>query len=125
MELDLGKALIAYVAQFQVGIQFDKGLGVYKNEVDPDTVIRAYERGGNCTVNFETYDFDFDSLLEEPLADIRERFNLDPEGAIVRGPGDLWCGNLGIVGMRQDPNKVEKKKSWFEKILSGKNVEND
>jgi hypothetical protein len=125
MKQDLGKAVIAYVAQFQVGLQFDKGLAAFKNEINPDTVIRAYERGGNCNVNYETYDFDFDSLLEEPLADIRERFNLDPEGAIVKGPGDPWCGDRGIVGMRQDPNKVEKKKTWLEKVLDGKNVVKD
>ena len=125
MKEDLGKAVIAYVAQFQVGLQFDKGLAAFKNEVHPDTVIRAYERGGNCTVNYERYGFDFDSLLEEPLADIRERFNLDPVGAIVNGPGDLWCGDRGIVGMRQDPNKVEQKKTWLEKVLDGKNVVKD
>ena len=122
MDGDLGKALIGYVAQFQVGIQFDRGLGAFKNEIDPDRVIRAYERGGNCTVNYETFGFDFDALLEEPLADIRERFNLPTDGAIVQGPGDLWCGDLGIVGMRQDPNKVDEKQSWLERLLSGKNV---
>ena len=46
-------------------------------------------------------DFDFDSLLEEPLDDIRERFNISMDGAIVKGPDDLWCGDMGIVGMRK------------------------
>ncbi|MCH2160763.1 MAG: hypothetical protein MK085_02700, partial [Phycisphaerales bacterium] len=55
-DVDLGKALIGYVAQFQVGIQFDKGLGVWKNQFNPDIVLRAYERGGECSVNFDTYD---------------------------------------------------------------------
>ena len=73
---DLGKALIGYVAQFQVGIQFDKGLETWRNQFDPDAVIRAFERGGECTVDYEKVGFDFDSLLEEPLDDVRDRFNI-------------------------------------------------
>ena len=125
MDADLGKALIGYVAQFQVGIQFDRGLEAFKNEIDPDRVIRAYERGGNCSVNYEKFGFDFDALLEEPLDAIRDRLQLATEGAIMASPDDPWCGDRGIVGMRQDPNKVEQKKNWLEKLLSGKNVLKD
>jgi len=115
---DLGKALIGYVAQFQVAIQFDKGLEVWRNQFDPELVVQAFERGGNCTANYETVDFDFDSLLEEPLDDIRERFNISMDGAIIKGPDDLWCGDMGIVGMRKSPDMIEHKKSWFEKLLA-------
>ena len=44
--------LIAYVAQFQVGLQFDKSLPMWRNQFKPDIVIGAYERGGKCTTNF-------------------------------------------------------------------------
>jgi hypothetical protein len=124
-DADLGKSLIGYVAQFQVGLQFDKGLDPWRNQFDPELVIHAFERGGNCNVNFDTFDFDFTDLLEEPLDDVRERFNISPEGAIVKRPDDLWCGDMGIVGMRHCEDHIEKKASWFQKMLStsGKNVE--
>jgi len=125
MDLDLGKSLIGYVAQFQVGLQFDKGLESWRNQFNPDRVIHAFERGGRATVNFEKYDFDFLPYLEQPLAEVRSKFGIDPEGAIVRGPDDLWCGDMGIVGMRKSPDMVEKKLSWFEKLLAGKNTESD
>jgi len=125
MEADLGKALIGYVAQFQVGIQFDRGIAAFENEVDPDRLIRAYERGGRCTVDYQTFDFDFDALLEQPLAEIRERFGLATEGALVQGPRDPWCGDLGVVGMRDDPNQIERKAGWLERLLSNKNVLKD
>ena len=124
-DMNLGKSLIGYIAQFQVGLQFDKGLESWKNQFNPEIVIRAFERGENCNVNFDTFDFDFTPLLEEPIDDIRERFNISMGGAIMQGPDDLWCGDMGIVGSRQNKDHVERKASWFQKVLakSGKNVE--
>ena len=124
MDGDLSKALIGYIAQFQVGLQFDKGLDVWRNQFNPDFVIRAFERGSECNVNFDRFDFDFTDLLTEPLEVVRERFNIFAAGAIMQGPEDLWCGDMGIVGMRQSPDKIEQKQSWFQKLLaaSGKNV---
>jgi len=121
MDDDLGKALIGYVAQFQVGLQFDKGIPIWKNQFDPDRVLRAFERGGECTVNYLTLDFDFTDLLEEPIDAVRERFNISPDGAIVRGSEVPWCGKMGVVGTRDGEDMI-KKKSWLEKLLSGKNV---
>jgi hypothetical protein len=88
-------------------------------------VIQAFERGGRATVNFEQYDFDFLPYLEQPLVEVRSQFGVDPKGAIVRGPDDLWCGDMGIVGMRKSPDMVERKLSWFEKLLAGKNTESE
>ena len=81
-------------------------------------------RGGWVFVNLDD-NFDFDSLLEEPIDDVRERFNISMENAIVKEPGDLWCGDMGAVGSRHSDDMVVSKASWFQKILakSGKNVE--
>ena len=87
-------------------------------------MLRAFERGGECSVDYLTVDFDFTELLEQPLAEVRERFNISPDGAIVAAPGDLWCGDLGVVGTRDSADMI-KKKSWLEKLLSGKNVLQD
>ena len=125
MDLDLGKALIGFVAQFQIGIQFDKGIEAWRNQVNPDLVIHAFERGGRATVNFEHYDFDFLPYLEQPIADVRAQFGIEADGAIVRGPDDLWCGDMGIVGMRKSSDMIETKLTWFQKLLAGKNVESD
>ncbi|MBC23214.1 MAG: hypothetical protein CMJ32_04775 [Phycisphaerae bacterium] len=122
---DLGKALIGYVGQFQVGIQFDKGLEIWKNQFDPEFAIRAFERGGDATVDFDTFDFDFTDLLMQPLDEVRHKFNISPDGAIINAPGDLWCGDMGIVGQRYSKDHIQRKSSWFQKILaaSGKNVQ--
>ena len=104
---------------------FEPFCGILRHQFNPDIVIRAFERGGNCNVNFDTFDFDYTPLLEEPIDDVRERFNISMEGAIMQRPEDLWCGDMGIVGSRQSKDHVERKASWFQKVLakSGKNVE--
>ncbi|MEE2681806.1 MAG: hypothetical protein VX641_05480, partial [Planctomycetota bacterium] len=123
MDLDMGKAVIAYTAQFQIGIQFDKGLRTWKNQFKPDVVMRAFERGGNCTVDYIQYDFDFGDRYTKPLAEVRAEFGIDPEGALIKGPEDKWCGDMGIVGQREsNPDMIERKKSLLERMLTGKNT---
>ncbi|MCP4833188.1 MAG: hypothetical protein GY895_00350 [Phycisphaera sp.] len=122
MDLDMGKALIGYIAQFQVGLQFDKGLRSWKNQFKPDIVLRAFERGAQATVNYLKIDFDFEPHLERPLADVRREFGVDPEGAIITTPDDQWCGQVGVVGQRTSPDLIEKRKSILERLLAGKNT---
>ena len=123
MDLDMGKALIAYTAQFQVGLQFDKGLPTWKNQFNPDVVMRAYERGGNCKVDYLVKDFNFEPYLARPLAEVRSEFNIDPDGALINGPEDKWYGQVGIVGNRdKDPNMIERKQNLLQRLLAGKNV---
>ena len=123
MKMDVGKALIAYTAQFQVGIQFDKGLRTWKNQFKPEVVLRAYERGANCTVDYIQMNFDFGDRYEKPLAAVREEFGIDPDGALIRTPEDKWCGEYGIVGMREDnPDMIARKRSLLERLLKGKNT---
>ena len=122
MDLDMGKALIGYIAQFQVGLQFDKGLRLWKNQFKPDIVLRAFERGGDATVNYLKMDFDFEPHLERPLADVRRDFGVDVDGALIATPKDQWCGQVGVVGHRVSPDLIEKKKSLMERLLAGKNT---
>ena len=124
MDLDLGKAMIGYIAQFQVGIQFDKGLRAWRNQFKPDAVLRAFERGGIATTNYLTMDFDFEPHFERPLAEVRKEFGIDPEGALVASPDDSWCGQFGIVGERESPDLVERKKSILQRLLAGHNTKN-
>ena len=122
MDLDMGKAMIGYIAQFQIGLQFDKGLRSWKNQFNPDAVLRAFERGGSSRVNYLTLDFDFDPYLERPLADVRREFGIDPNGALIASHEDKWCGQVGVVGQRSSPDLVERKKSLLERLLTGKNT---
>ena len=122
MDLDMGKALIGYIAQFQVGLQFDKGLRSWKNQFKPEIVLRAFERGAKASVNYLQLDFDFEPHLERPLADVRRDFGIDPEGAIIASPEDPWCGQVGVVGQRASPDLIERKKSILERLLAGKNT---
>lgn len=122
MDLDLGKTLVAYVAQFQVGLQFDKTLPLWRNQFKPDIVMRAYERGGACNTDFLKLDFDWTELLEQPLAEVRERFGIPVDGALMREPGDLWCGDMGLVGQRDSPDMVTRKMTWLQKITAKLNV---
>ncbi|MCP4835589.1 MAG: hypothetical protein GY895_12600 [Phycisphaera sp.] len=122
MDLDMGKALIGYIAQFQVGLQFDKGLRSWKNQFKPEIVLRAFERGAQATVNYLKIDFDFEPHLERPLADVRKDFGIAPEGALIANPDDQWCGQVGVVGQRVSDDLVERKKSILERLLAGKNT---
>lgn len=122
---DLGKTLIAYVAQFQVGLLFDSSLPLWRNQFKPDIVIGAYERGGHCSTNFLKRGFDWSELLELPLQNVRKRFDIPLEGAIVKSPGDLWCGDMGLVGQRDSEDMVTQKKRWLQKIFNKSNVRHD
>ena len=67
--------------------------------------------------------FDFGDRFERPLAELREEFGIDPEGALTKGPDDKWCRELGIVGMRdENPDMIERKKNLLERLLTGKNT---
>ena len=123
--MDLGKALIAYVAQFQVGLQFDKSLPMWRNQFKPDIVIGAYERGGKCNTNFLELGFDWSDYLEQPLEDVRAQFNIVPEGMLMADPADLWCGDMGLVGERDSPDMVTQKATWLQKVFSGLNLKKD
>ena len=122
MNEDLGKLLIVSVAQWQVGFKISTD-PVWKNQFDPDVVFRAFERGGNCCVDYLQPDFHFTELLEEKLEDVRKRFNISPDGALVRSSEDLWCGDLGVVGSRGGKDKVEENRSFLYKFFADKNVE--
>ena len=125
IDQDMGKALIAYVAQFQVGLLFDSTLPLWKNQFKPDVVMRAYERGGQCTTNFLVRGFDWSNLLEQPLQDVRDHFGVPLEGAIMKDPGDLWCGDMGLVGQRDSKDMVDQKMRWMQKIFTKLNVKHD
>ena len=123
MDLDMGKALIAYTAQFQIGLQFDKGLRTWKNQFRPEVVMRAFERGGNCTVDYVKMNYDFGDRYHKPLNEVREEFGIDPEGALIAGPEDKWCGEMGIIGQRDgNPDMIQRRKSLLERMLKGKNT---
>ena len=125
MKLDMGKALIGYTAQFQVGLQFDKGLLTWKNQFKPEVVMRAYERGGRCSVDYLKMDFDFGDRFLKPLREVREEFGIDPEGALINGPEDPWCGEYGVVGKRSSPDLVQRKQNMLERILKGHNTKGE
>ncbi len=122
MDEDMGKALIGYIAQFQIGIQFDKGLRSWRHQFRPDAVLRAFERGGKATTNYLTMDFDFQPHFDRPLADVRRDFGIEAAGALITTPEDRWCGQFGIVGERESPDMVERKKSILERLLTGRNT---
>ena len=122
VEQDMGKALIAYVAQFQVGLLFDSTLPVWKNQFKPDVVMRAYERGGQCTTNFVARGFDWSNLLEQPLEAVRAGFNVQLDGAIIQSKDDLWCGDMGLVGERNSEDMVNQKMRWLQKVFLKLNV---
>tara|TARA_B100001059_G_scaffold234232_1_gene276247 strand:+ start:15227 stop:16306 length:1080 start_codon:yes stop_codon:yes gene_type:complete len=122
---DLGKTLIAYVAQFQVGLLFDSSLPLWKNQFKPDIVIGAFERGGLCNTNFVKRGFDWTDLLEQPLNDVRDRFGIPLEGAIVKGPEDLWCGDMGLVGQRDSKDMVDQKMRWLQRLFTKLNVKHE
>ncbi|MCH2154269.1 MAG: hypothetical protein MK089_13095 [Phycisphaerales bacterium] len=122
VDQDLGKTLIAYVAQFQVGLLFDSTLPLWKNQFKPDIVMSAYERGGLCNTNFVAPGFDWSELLERPLDEVRAGFNIPLEGAIVKEPGDLWCGDMGLVGQRNSEDMVQQKMRWLQKVFTKLNV---
>ena len=121
MEEDGGKMLIAAVAEWQIGFQISPD-PVWKNQFKPDTVFRAYERGGECTTNYLVEGFDFLPFLEQKLEDVRAQFGIASEGAIIKSPEDLWCGEMGVVGSRESEDKVEEKRTFINKILMKANV---
>jgi hypothetical protein len=111
---DYSGALVGSVAQYQLGYARYRDVPSWRNQFDPDTIYRAAERGHSCTVNYLDQSIDFDALKEEPLAAVRERFGIDPEGALVRSAEDRWCGPLGPPDERQNPDLAEEGIQQFD-----------
>ena len=97
---DYSGAMVGIVAQFQLGYAYDPTVRAWRDQFDPDMVYRAAERGYSCKVNYLDQPVDFDALMKRPLAEVRESFGIPPEGALVNGPDDPWCGQMGPVGER-------------------------
>jgi len=101
---DYSGAMIGVVAQFQLGYVYDPTVRAWRHQFDPDMVYRAAERGHACQVNYLDESVDLDALMEKPLREVREEFGIPHEGALVRGPEDRWCGEMGPVDEREDPD---------------------
>ena len=71
------------------------------------------------------YGFNFEPYMHQPLADVRAQMGIEEEGAIIKERGDLWCGEMGVVGQRSSPDMIDMKMSWFQKLLAGKNIDED
>jgi len=97
-------AMIGVVAQFQLGYAYDPTVRAWRHQFDPDMVYRAAERGHACKVNYLDESIDLDTLMTKPLNEVREHFGIPLEGALVRGPDDRWCGEMGPVGERESPD---------------------
>lgn len=121
MKEDAGKRLIAAVAQWQIGFQISSD-PVWKNQFKPDTVFPGYERGGECRVNYVVEGFDIIPFPDKKLEDVRGQFGIASEGARIKSPKDLWCGNMGVVGSRESEDKVEEKLTFINKLLMKANV---
>ncbi|MAJ60589.1 MAG: hypothetical protein CBC48_11520 [bacterium TMED88] len=111
---DYSSALVGSVAQYQLGYARYTDTPSWRNQFDPEMIYRAAERGHGCRVNYVDQSIDFYSLRDEPLAEVRERFGIDPEGALVRTPADPWCGPLGPPDERENPNLLDEGIQSFE-----------
>jgi hypothetical protein len=111
---DYSSALVGSVAQFQLGYARYRDTPSWRNQFDPEMIYRAAERGHGCRVNYVDDSIDFDSFSAEPLAAVRERFGIDPEGAFVRTAADPWCGSLGPPDDRENPDLLREGIQDFE-----------
>jgi hypothetical protein len=111
---DASGAIVGVVAQMQIGLVFDPSVRAWKGQFNPDLFFRAIERGNDAKVDYLTPGYDMDPLMEEPLDEIRERFGIAPEGRLVNGPDDRWCGEMGPVTERESSDIVKQKGLNFD-----------
>ena len=100
---DYSGVMIGVVAQFQLGYAYDPTVRAWRHQFDPEMIYRAAERGHACRVNYLDDSVDLDTLMDKPLQEVREHFGIPLEGALVRGPQDRWCGEMGPVDTRESP----------------------
>ena len=81
--------------QYHLGVNLDKSNSVTFDAFDSDIIYHAFQRGYNCTENYMKSGYDFDSLAEENLSDVRKRFKISEEGMMISNDQDLWCGPDG------------------------------
>lgn len=106
--VDYTTTLVALIVQFQLGVVMDTSIPAWIDQFDPDSVFYAYESGLKCNTNYiDDMDFDFTSLMTEPLSDIRKRFNIPEEGILVPNKEKEWCGPLGAPYKRQSDKIVK------------------
>ena len=68
--------------------------------------MRAYERGGKAGPSILDWEFDRLAGGGRPLAEVREKYGIETEGAIVTSDDYPWCGLMGPVAQRDSPDIV-------------------
>jgi hypothetical protein len=61
-----------------------------RSKLDPHRIAAAAERGDRTTTDITTHDWDWLSLLAQPIDDVRSRYGIPPGGSV--GPGVPWTG---------------------------------
>ena len=109
---DLMRLAVMSLLQLQLGIDLlNSGAeDVWKNQFEPEPFFRAYERGGKVDGTVFAWDFDIPSIAEQPLAEARERYGIEADGALVLNVDDPWCGLMGPVAQRESPDIVSHGK---------------
>ncbi|MEE2787081.1 MAG: hypothetical protein VX589_07050 [Myxococcota bacterium] len=111
-ENDLMSTAIFSLLELQLGIDpfGTQSEAVWKNQLQPEAFFRAFERGGKVTGDIFKAEFDMHTLMAEKIADVRARYGIEEEGALVLSNEDKWCGEMGVVGQRESPDMVSKGK---------------
>lgn len=94
--------------QLQVAIQVDPTVATWRDQFDPEAYFAALERAGRCTTDVAADGWDPWSVVARPLAEVRHAYGISEDGAMVRAPGDRWCGALGPPGKRVGRDKVQE-----------------
>lgn len=109
---DLMSTAILSLIQLQLGIDplNTGGEAVWKNQFEPEHFFCAFERGGKTHGDIFNIDFDTHSVMFEKIAEVRARYGIEEEGALVLSNDDKWCGAMGVPAHRKSPDLVSQGK---------------
>ncbi|MBY0275973.1 hypothetical protein K2Z84_11555 [Candidatus Binatia bacterium] len=94
--------------QLQVAMQVDPTVAAWRDQFDPDAYFAALERAARCTTDVADAAWDPWSVVDLPLAEVRRTLGISEQGAMLRSPGDRWCGALGPPSRRVDRDKIKE-----------------
>ena len=97
--------------QLQVAVQVDPTVAAWRDQFDARAYFAAMERAERCTTDVAEEAWDPWSIVEQPLAEVRALLGISEDGAMVRAPGDPWCGALGPPAKRVSPDKLEEARA--------------
>lgn len=84
----IGGQVLPVILSFHLGVHLTDLAGAWRGSLDPRKFWAAWDRGAACSTNLFAADWDFWSVADVPLAELRRRYRVPPLPADLAASDD-------------------------------------